>query len=336
MNRARWNRRGFLRAAAAAGMLGLSGRVARAEPPPETTTIRLVHDPSICIAPQYLAEELLRGEGFTRVEYVPFNGVDSDPYRLLADKRADLNLDAAPALVPAIDSSLPIVVLAGIHGGCYELFAKGPVKGIKDLKGKRIAITTVGAGEQVFIASMMAYVGMDPRKDAIWLEGHSQPETMSLFVDGKADAFLGFPPQPQQLRAQRAGHVIVNTSQDRPWSQYFCCMVAGRRDFVRTNPVATKRALRAILKATDICIREPERAARYLADKGYVSDQAVALEVLKDVSYRPWRSFDPEATLRFYALRLHEVGMIKSTPQKILERGTDWRFLNELKRELKA
>ena len=40
--------------------------------------------------------------------------------------------------------------------------------------------------------------------------------------------------------------------------------------------------------------------------------------------------------MRFYALRLHEVGMIKSNPQQIIAEGTDWRFLNELKRELKA
>jgi NitT/TauT family transport system substrate-binding protein len=40
--------------------------------------------------------------------------------------------------------------------------------------------------------------------------------------------------------------------------------------------------------------------------------------------------------MRFYALRLHEVGMIKSTPNELIAEGTDWRFLNELKRELKA
>ena len=34
-------------------------------------------------------------------------------------------------------------------------------------------------------------------------------------------------------------------------------------------------------------------------------------------------------------LRLHEAGMIKSSPQKILQ-GTDWRFFNELKKELKT
>ena len=52
--------------------------------------------------------------------------------------------------------------------------------------------------------------------------------------------------------------------------------------------------------------------------------------------YDRWREYDPEDTLRFYALRLHEVGMIGSSPKAILAEGTDWRFLNELKRELKA
>jgi NitT/TauT family transport system substrate-binding protein len=40
--------------------------------------------------------------------------------------------------------------------------------------------------------------------------------------------------------------------------------------------------------------------------------------------------------MRYFALRLHEAGMIKSSPQKIIAQGTDWRFLNELKKELKG
>jgi NitT/TauT family transport system substrate-binding protein len=52
--------------------------------------------------------------------------------------------------------------------------------------------------------------------------------------------------------------------------------------------------------------------------------------------YDKWREYDPEDTIRFYALRLHEAGFIKSTPQKIIADSTDWRFLDELKRELKA
>jgi NitT/TauT family transport system substrate-binding protein len=159
---------------------------------------------------------------------------------------------------------------------------------------------------------------------------------MASFVDGKADAFIAFPPQPQHLRAKKVGHVIVNTARDRPWDQYFCCMIAARSEFVARYPIATKRAVRAILKSADICAREPERAARYIVDKGYEASYEVALDVLKSLSYNRWRTYNVEDSLRFFGVRLHEVGMIKTDPNKLIARGTDWRFLNELKRELKA
>jgi NitT/TauT family transport system substrate-binding protein len=136
------------------------------------------------------------------------------------------------------------------------------------------------------------------------------------------------------LRARKIGRVVVDSGKDRPWSQYFCCMVAGNRSFVREHPVAAKRALRALLKATNFCSAEPERAARLIADRGY--NYEYALETMKDIPYDRWREYDPEDTVRFHALRLHEAGMIKSTPTKILAQGTDWRFLGELKKELKA
>ena len=128
--------------------------------------------------------------------------------------------------------------------------------------------------------------------------------------------------------------MIVNTGLDRRWAQYFCCIAVGNREFVRRHPVATKRAVRAIMKATNFCAAEPERAARLVADKGYRYDYS--LQTMKELSYARWRDYDPEDTVRFYSLRLQEVGMIKSRPATIIARGTDWRFLNELKRELKA
>jgi NitT/TauT family transport system substrate-binding protein len=85
----------------------------------------------------------------------------------------------------------------------------------------------------------------------------------------------------------------------------------------------------------DLCAEQPEQAARYLSTKGYERYER-ALEVLRDLPYRRWREADPEDTLRFHALRLREGGMIKSDPNQLVARGTDWRFLNELKRELKA
>jgi NitT/TauT family transport system substrate-binding protein len=130
--------------------------------------------------------------------------------------------------------------------------------------------------------------------------------------------------------------MILNLGTDKPWSQYFCCIAFGNREFVRDHPVATKRFLRAILKAADICATEPERTAQRLVDLGFTPRYDYALQTLSELPYASWREFDPEDAMRFYALRLHEVGMVKSSPTQILAEGTDWRFVDELKRELKA
>ena len=113
-------------------------------------------------------------------------------------------------------------------------------------------------------------------------------------------------------------------------------MIATHKDFLAKNPIATKRAVRAMLKATDICSREPERAARYMVEKGFEPRYEVALEVVKSLPYNRWRTHDPEDSLRFFGVRLHEVGLIKTNPQKLIAQGSDWRILNELKKELKA
>ena len=157
-----------------------------------------------------------------------------------------------------------------------------------------------------------------------------------MFTQGQIDAFLGFPPEPQDLRAQHIGRMILNSATDRPWSQYFCCLLGGDREYVRKYPVATKRVLRAILKAADLCASDPARAARSLVDRGFTARYDYALQSVSELPYDKWREYDPEDTLRFYALRLHDAGLIKSSPNKSIAESTDWSFLNELRRELKA
>jgi len=234
-----------------------------------------------------------------------------------------------------LDAGLPLVLLGGVHAGCFELFGTERVKAIRDLKGKTVAVPELGSGSahHVFVAAMASHVGIDPKREINFVI-HTPIDSMQLLAEGKIDALIGFPPVPQELREKKIGRVIVSSGLDRPWSQYFCCIVAAHQDFVRKYPVATKRALRAIMKATQFCAAEPEAAARLVADKGYRYDYS--LQTMKEIQYARWRDYNPEDTVRFYALRLHEAGMIKSAPNKIIAQGTDWRFLNELKRELKG
>jgi NitT/TauT family transport system substrate-binding protein len=173
--------------------------------------------------------------------------------RALGRGEVDFTANYALAHVVAIDAGEPITIVGGEHLGCFELFASGGIRSVTDLKGKNVGVPSLGSSPHLFLSAIVAYVGLDPLKDIHWIVT-SSIKPMELYADGKIDAFLGFPPEPQHLRAHNIGKVILNSALDRPWSQYLCCMLAAHRDFVRRHPVATKRALRAIIKATDFCV----------------------------------------------------------------------------------
>jgi NitT/TauT family transport system substrate-binding protein len=344
------SRRDFLAGAslaAAAGVFGARGSLAD-EGPPETTTIRIrvedapplvvsgVAENALCTAPLYITEDLLRAEGFTDIRYVLVK--NGPPYAQAFERHEiDFGLRFAPGAIRYLDAGVPMTVLAGVHPGCFQLFVHEPIRAISDLKGKKVGYNEGrGTAEELYVSIMAAHVGLDPQHDIVWVTTDDVASPIELFIQGKIDAYLAFVPEFPELRARKLGHVIVDMAMDRPWSQYYCCMLVGHTDFVRQYPVATKRAMRAILKATDLCSTEPERAARQLIEGGFAQHYDIALQTLTDVPYNVWRELDPEDSLRFYGLWLHEFGEINATPNEIIAEGADWRFLDELKRELKA
>jgi NitT/TauT family transport system substrate-binding protein len=343
----RLSRRRFVQAAAGLGfsvastslLAGCSGQAAPffaggAGDRLETTRIRLSQlIGGICVAPQYVAGDLLRAEGFTEVEYIQTDAAGQ--YPAFASGEVDIGMAFVAPFIVQLEKGDPIVLLGGVHIGCFELFGTDRVQKILDLKGKTVGIPGMPSAHHLFLSSMAAYVGLDPRVDISWFV-HDAVDTVSILSDDKVDALISFPPYPQELRARQIGHVVVSSAADRPWSQYFCCTLAANRDWARQHPVAAKRALRAILKATDICASQPEHAAQQMVAGGFTGNASYALQTLKELPYNRWREYDPEDTVRFYTLRLHEIGMIKSDPETIIKRGANWQFFNELKQELKA
>jgi NitT/TauT family transport system substrate-binding protein len=331
------SRRDFLASAvslaAAAGVLG--GRASLAdEAPPETTAIRLAFTTAICFAPFDVADAFLRSEGFTDIQYVRAAGGFSAP-EMIGRGEVDFGVSFAGTVVYHLDAGMPITAVSGLHAGCYELFAREPIRNVSDLKGRRVGIQTLSNSGHLYVSIMAKQVGLDPKEDIDWVvppDGNA----MELFAEGKTDAFLGFPPEPQELRARGFDRVILNTLTDRPWSQYLCCMIYGNRAWVRDHPIATKRFLRAVFKAADFCQAEPENAARRLADGGFAPRYDYALETIRELPYELWHEYDAADSMRFYGLRLHEAGMLRASPNALLAEGTDWRFVDELKRELKA
>src|SRR6516165_4861199 len=189
-------RRRFLTTLSMAGTAGLLGaRPGLTEKGGlETTTVRIASTAGICIAPQYVAEELLSAEGFTDVHYVRLAPGSNAPDGI-AHGDVDFGLNFASVLVAALDHGVEMTVLGGVHMGCFELFANEGIRSLTELKGKKVGISWLESPGHLFLAAMAGHVGIDPGKDLHWVE--SQPALpIELFTGGKVDAFLGFPPDP--------------------------------------------------------------------------------------------------------------------------------------------
>ena len=269
-----------LSAAGAAGVLGARPSLAD-QAPPEVTTIRIrvedappvmvggVAENPLCTQPLLITDGLLRAEGFTDIRYVL---VKNGPPYAQAFERGEIDFGPrfAPGAAHYLDTGVPITVLAGVHPGCFQLFAHEPIRAITDLKGKKVGFNDPrGSSEELFVSIMAAHVGLDPENDLNWVTTDDVASPIELFIQGEIDAYLAFFTEFPELRARKAGHVLVDITMDQPWSQYFCCMVVGHRDFVRQYPVATKRALRAMLKATALCATDPAQAARQMVEGGF-------------------------------------------------------------------
>ena len=153
--------------AGAAGVLGTRQSLAD-EGPPETTTLRLPLTSSICLAPVYIADDLLRAEGFTDIRRVPSSGGFSFP-QMAGRGEIDFGATFAASVVFHLDAGQPITALTGVHSGCYELFAHEPIRTVSDLKGRLVGIQTLSSSGHLYLAIMAAHVGLDPHKDITWV-----------------------------------------------------------------------------------------------------------------------------------------------------------------------
>src|SRR5688500_524188 len=152
----------------------------------ETVRIRLSQIAGICIAPQYVAADLLKAEGFTDVQYVE---TGADPFPGFASGAIDIAMAFAAPFIVQLDAGAPLVLLGGVHVGCFELFGTDTVRAIRDLKGRTVGVPALDGPHHVFLSSMAAYVGLDPRVDINWLVHHPS-ESAQMLTDGKVDALI--------------------------------------------------------------------------------------------------------------------------------------------------
>jgi NitT/TauT family transport system substrate-binding protein len=317
----------------------------------ETTTVRIVY-PVDCDPGLVLAERYLLKEGFTDVQFV---NAQFTTRGWITKNLADFACAHSEFAVGAIADGLPLRVLSGLHSGCLELWVRDGITAVRDLRGRRISVRVKDIADMFYawFAILLGGIGIT-LKDVDFVEAggpDDYPGMIGAFVEGRADAVLAGGPQGPFLKRllKRPGHVILETMTETPWSQYFCCNLVANRDWAQQNPVATKAVTRALLRATDAAASDHARAARDAvaliaarskeiggpAASGNFEDESIVTETMAMCTYN-WRELDPEDTLRFFALQLANVGLITSTPQQIIARGSDFAYMRQWKSESKS
>jgi NitT/TauT family transport system substrate-binding protein len=307
--------------------------------PPETTAIRI--DPHEgCESWAWVVEDLLREEGFKDIQITEKFKVHNGG--------ADIGATFGNDLATKIDAGLPFVAIAGTHTGCIQMWAQPGINTIRDLRGKRIDVYSTTAIEDMGYGMWVSYladVGLSPSDvrfsvvtDPPMVGTHHEPVNQALqnFLAGRSDAILAFVEQGPALRANpnNPGHLIFDMAIDKPWSQYYCCLLVATRDYATANPWATKRATRAILRGIDIVTKDRKAAVDIAVKKGFATDASQMLAAIQPLNYG-WREYDPAESLRYFALKLADAKLIKKTPAQIVAE-TDFSFFRQMQRELRA
>ena len=323
------NRRHFLKtgiSVAAAGLAGaaaLTGarRTLAEEAPPETTSVRLGQVPRDlpCAARHRRRSSARRG---LRRRPLCAGSARSRSPRAVARGEVDFGQDfSAPIIIP-IDAGAPMVMLAGVHPGCFELFARESIRSVVDLKGKNVGLRAARLDDAgyVMLSIIVASVGLDPAKDINWVVlGTGDPKEPSrrrrdrrvpdLSALGAGTARPQLRPRDPQQRARPSMVAVFLLHVDR--QRRFCPPQPDRDQARGARHGPGDRHLR---RQTRLGRAAPGRSRLYAS----LRLRAAGLD---DVSYRNWREYDPEDAVRFYALRLRELGMIKSSPDTIIATG---------------
>jgi NitT/TauT family transport system substrate-binding protein len=299
--------------------------------PPETPSIRLAA--GACDSAIFGAERYLREEGFTDVKFT-----DVATATAITAGNADIGNAFPPQFFNAVENGPKVVSLGGLHPGCVEIWAQPGIASVKELKGRTITVTAKALTnlQYAWLAITIKQAGVDP-KDVNFVV-QADANLTQLYLDGKNDAVFVATTGAAALKANSAnkGHVIHSQVMDEPWKSTNCCFIMASETWYRANPIAAKRAMRAIYRTADTLPADRGDAAKLATDKGLFGGAPALANVREAANMVPldWRAYDLEKAVRYYAPLLTDVGLLKTSTDDLLK-AVDLKIFKELSTELK-
>jgi NitT/TauT family transport system substrate-binding protein len=299
--------------------------------PPETTSIGLAA--GACDSAIFGAERYLREEGFTDIRFT-----DTATPAAITAGTAQIGNAFPHAFFNAVESAPKVVALGGLHTGCNEIWANTGIASVKDLKGRQITVTSKALSnlQYAWIAMVVKQAGVDP-KDVNFVV-QADANSTQLYLDGKDAAIFVATTAAAALKTNPAnkGTMIFSQVMDEPWKSNNCCFILASEPWYRANPIAAKRAMRAIYRTADTLPANRSDAAKLAADKGLFGGAPALANITTAANMVPldWRSYDLEKAVRFYAPLLTDVGLLKASTDDLLK-AVDLKIFKELSTELK-
>lgn len=301
-------------------------------PPPETTSIAITTSP--CDAAMFAAERFLREEGFTDI-----NIGDRASLGEMTAGKAHLGSAFPMTFFNAVENGPKVVCLGGLHPGCAEVWAQPGITSVKDLKGHTITVTGKSLGNipYAYFVMLLQQAGLDATKDVTFVV-QSDADAVRLYLDGKNDAVFVATTGAVTIKTNPAnkGKMINSQVMDEPWASTNCCFVVANEQWYRANPIAARRAMRAIYRSADALPKDRADAAKAATDKGLFGGAAAVANVREAANMVPldWRSYDLEKAVRFYTPLLASAGVLKTSVEDLIK-TIDVKMYKELATELK-
>jgi NitT/TauT family transport system substrate-binding protein len=210
-----------------------------------------------------------------------------------------------------VEQGLDVKFTGGIHHGCLRVqsAAKGNIKTIEDLRGKRIGVPGMGTPPFIFANRVLGSHGINPSKDITWLVFPAGE--LGLALDkGEVDAVADSEPIGSLLLQEGKVRNVADQATDKPYTDEYCCAVLANGKFLAKNPKAAAAATRALLKAAKWVQTNPGAAAQLSVEKKYLASNVqmntIAISHLK---YVPSVS-GAEAAVKSAAAEMKKAGML--------------------------
>lgn len=246
--------------------------------------IQLAYNGGVCTAAPGVAMVL----GFFEEEGLKAEIVQvQNEYEAVGTGQADLaNGHIATELVP-IANGVNATTVTGAHSGCKSIFVRkdSGIKSLKELEGKTIGLPAgVGSADQNITFRFLKRDGIDPTK-----VNYKQVETgacLQAMEMGEVDAVILTDSFVWEADPEENHIMLRSLSFDDDFSAEACCATYINNDFIKNNPIATKKATRAVQRARQFMNDEPDETIEILFENGWATgNKEITKEFIESLDF---------------------------------------------------